>query len=388
MPFLNRIRLPIKVSRPQFPEEREVFRKANGVSKTISVVVRKTYAMETALMPARVHERLKIALVHDTVNIENDKYLGGISQSGDYTIEWPDFQDFPVSKATTTLEVTPFNASNNNCATCEEMSQVVANDDTIPDPVGEGDVVVYNVIANDAICCSPLTLSVVSINTAYVESAIINESGQLTITMKTPLATASGVKLATYRAGCSNDSYDEADVYADIEGSEEGCTAPQNVHDAIAPGDDYHTIEWDDSSPEDGYAWELYKDSNLGLVIQQGTTVTPSVSLSMLDACTDYRFIVRAQCGPNFFSDYTQMTFSTTCPEVGCGRYEVTFNDGSAEREGNTEVYFLDCAGLPQVRRVYNLSTVFICMLQNGPGEPVQFVFNHVGISYIYVGTC
>lgn len=388
MPFLNRIRLPIKISRPQFPEEREVFRKANGVSKTISVVVRKTYEMETALMPARIHERLKIALVHDVVNIENDKYLGGVTQAGDYSIQWPEFQDFPVSKATATLEVTPFNASNNNCATCEEMNQVVANDDYVPDPLSEGEEIEVDVLANDEVCCSPVTLTIITTNAAYVLSAEVTPDNKISITLKTPLSTNSSVAILTYRVDCGNGSYDEADVIAEIEGSVEGCTAPQNVRDAMPPEQNTHMIEWDDSSPADGYEWQLYEEGNLGLAIQTGTTAIANVNLSMLNPCTDYRFFVRAKCSDDLFSEYTQMTFSTLCETPACGRYEVTYDNGTADTSYFTDIFYMDCGSTSRRQRLFNQGTVYVCALENGPGNPVEMTSRDPGVNYTYVGEC
>lgn len=388
MPFLNRIRLPIKVSRPQFPEEREVFRKANGVSKTISVVVRKTYLLETALMPERLHERLKIALVHDTVNIETDKYFGGVSQSADYTIGWPEFQDFPVAKGNSTIEVTPFNASNNNCATCEDMNQVVAEDDTFPGTLEEGEEYSINVLTNDNVCCFPVVVSIVTTNAGYIQSASVDPAtGVVTIIMKATLATADGINLLTYRVTCPNGGYDEADVFGDTEGSVPGCTAPQNVHDALPPFDDAHTIEWDDSSPADGYQWLLYKESNLGTPVQQASTPFASAAMVQLDPCTDYRFFVRSVCnlGTSLFSEYTQITFSTACAQTGCGKYEVTYDNGFPDTDSFTDVYYLDCASQQQIMRINNHQTRIVCLLQNSPGDPVSLVSNSQGVNYFYL---
>src|SRR5688572_11990655 len=115
MAFKNRVRLPIKLHKPQFPEETEEYRKANGVTVVLSVVIRKVYEGQTDSLPEKLHERLKIALRHDSVIIEGDKYVGAITQEGSYDIEWIDFLSKPIAQAKFKANVTPFNASNSNC---------------------------------------------------------------------------------------------------------------------------------------------------------------------------------------------------------------------------------------------------------------------------------
>src|ERR1700749_4669286 len=98
MRFSNRIRLPFKLHKPQFLEDANRYRKANGVTVTLSVVVRKVYEGLTDSIPEKLHERLKIALVHDSVQVEGDKYVGVITQEGDYQIEWQDFLSYPLAQ--------------------------------------------------------------------------------------------------------------------------------------------------------------------------------------------------------------------------------------------------------------------------------------------------
>src|SRR5687768_3265995 len=98
MAFRNRVRLPIKLHKPQFVEESDKYRKANGASVVLSVVIRKIYEGQTDSLPEKLHERLKIALRHDTVIIEGDKYAGAIVQDGSYDIEWIDFLSKPIAQ--------------------------------------------------------------------------------------------------------------------------------------------------------------------------------------------------------------------------------------------------------------------------------------------------
>ncbi len=96
--------------------------------------------------------------------------MGAISQEGDYQIEWPDFLTYPLGQATFKANVTPFNATNSNCTTCDEFTQVVTEDDDIG-TISEGASESVAVLDNDAICCYPVTLTIVSINSDLVQSA-------------------------------------------------------------------------------------------------------------------------------------------------------------------------------------------------------------------------
>ena len=103
--FKNRVRLPIYTRTAQFPTEANRFRLANGVKKTLSVVIRKTYELVTDYMNESMHQRLVIALNHDEVAIEGDKYIGNLTLDNAYEIEWPDFLDYPLGQGKTIIEV-------------------------------------------------------------------------------------------------------------------------------------------------------------------------------------------------------------------------------------------------------------------------------------------
>src|SRR5688572_6045204 len=161
MPFANRIRLPLFASTAQFPTEATRFRKANGATQTLSVVVRKTYNITTDYMGELMHQKLVIALNHDIVTIEGDRYIGGIAVDGEYAIEWPEFLDFPLGQAKVLVQATPFDATNSNCQTCDVLTQLNLVDDDIG-PIDEDNTFALNVFLNDEICCFPVTAEVVS----------------------------------------------------------------------------------------------------------------------------------------------------------------------------------------------------------------------------------
>lgn len=119
MPFANRVRLPFYLSRPQFPVDEDVYLKANGTRRVLKSIVSKEYEATTDYMPQSVHERLAIALRHDSVKVEGEKVEAYIRINGAYAIEWQDFMDYPVAMARFKALEEAFVARNTKCETCE-----------------------------------------------------------------------------------------------------------------------------------------------------------------------------------------------------------------------------------------------------------------------------
>lgn len=392
MAYRNRIRLPFELKRPQFPEERTSFRKANGVTQTLSVIIRKTYEGATDFLPEKWHERLKIALGHDEVRVEGDKYLGNIAQDGDYEINWPDFLDYPTAPARFKAEVTPFDASNSNCQTCEEATQVDLENDTFPDPLEEDTDYQLNVSTNDTICCYPAVFSLVSFNSDYLDSASIDETtGILSIHTGTGLVAANGMLLATYRVTCPNGGYDEANVYADIDGSEEGCLAPTGVSLASATTT---TLEFPWTAPTSGvltYYWEIYEgDEPVGSPVQTGTSITDDPSLGLLvtglTENTDYYFQVRQACESSN-SNFVGVQGATSVESENCGQYSLAFNDGTGVPSNYAQVSFTNCSGSREDKIIFNNSSTLVCALQTAPGSPF-WITAVSGVTVTYIGEC
>lgn len=394
MPFTNKIRLPLQLHSPQFPETRQTFRKANGVTKTLSVVVRKTYQMETDYMPEKWHQRLKIALAHDNVTIEGDKYLGLIAPEGDYTIEWLDTPlRYPTAKASTTVQVTPFDATNSNCQTCAEATQLSLVDDEATalygEPLQEDTDYVVDTAANDVICCYPAEFSLVSFNSTYLTSATIDPAtGELTIHTGTDLTSINGLLIATYRVTCPNGGYDDADVYADIEGSNPAeCLAPGGLT-ATGITSTQATLSWSLIPPAAQYYYELYEGTGpIGPTVSVGLITDEFISFDPLNPETTYYFQVRSVCGGDV-SNFISTTFTTASDdEESCGQYSITYFDPT----NMTPVVgqgWEDCNNTTQVVLINNGQTVVVCAAQVGPGNPVLLSNSNPNVTITYVGPC
>lgn len=394
MPFTNRIRLPLQLHSPQYPQERSVFRKANGETKTMSVIVRKNYELETDYMPDNWHQRLIIALSHDNITLEGERYLGGVSQDGDYNIEWPEgVLHYPTAKAGVKVQVTPFDATNTNCQTCEQASQLDLENDEATGIYGalqEDQDYTVSTADNDSICCYPAVFSLISYNSDYLDSASIDPAtGILSIHTGTGLISANGIVIATYRVTCADGSYDEADVTADIEGSIEGCLAPTN----FIIGSTMPTIAeacWDEPQPAQTYYWELYLGgSPVGTAIQTGTTTDLCVNLSGLDEGTEYYFQVRTVCesGNSNFIGGT-ITTQTTGDGDACGQYNINYSDSTFTGPPFVNVTYTDCNGDEQTVNVLNNTDRLVCALQTAAGIPVNLSTTNPDVTINYLTLC
>lgn len=373
------------MTRPQFPTEENVFRLANGARKTLSATVLKTLEGETDNLPKEIHERLIIALKHDDVIIEGRYYLGGVSMDGSYDIDWNKFLDYPLAKAAFKVQVTPFNYSNDNCKTCEDISQVVCVDDNLG-TINEDDTITVDVLANDEICCSPVVISLVTYNTDFLDSCIIS-GNDIVIHAKPSLPSANGVILVTYRAQCPNGSYDEANVIANVNGSEVACLAPTDLTiDAIS---DVHCfISWTQPVGAISYEWQLYLITDLVNQVDGGTAFPPenAIDIMGLTASTHYRFYVNSVCDDDNRSNSVYIDF-TTDPASGtetCGQY-------SLENQNLSDflsVSYIDCNGVQQDVLVPPSGNVTICALQTSDCNPVEIIVQNSDIQILCLGLC
>lgn len=388
MPFKNRVRLPFYVTRPQFPTESNTFRLANGRRKTLSSIIRKLFEGETENLPKEIHERLVIALKHDDVTIEGKYYLGGISLDGDYDIDWQKFLDYPLAKAAFKVEVTPFDYSNDNCQTCEELSQVVCVDDDLG-TVDEDDTITVHVLQNDSICCSPVVISLVTYNSDFLDSCVISGT-DIIIHLKPSLPDANSVVLVTYRVQCPNGAYDEANVIANVNGTDPTpvCLAPTDLVLVSLDSDTSATFSWTPPSPipDCGYHWVVTNFSGI-TTLASGDTSSTSVQVTGLPSGQSLlKFFVRSNCCSES-TNYAGPTHFSLPPPSGtqtCGQYFI-------ENWDLSDVHFvtyIDCAGIAQEQFIAPGANVYICALQNSPGDPVQITPSHFDINITYIDLC
>lgn len=390
--FHNRIRLPLMIGKPQFPETREVYRKSNGKSVTQSIVIRKTYEGVTDYISERLHEKLKIALAHDFLQFEADNYYGRLVQSGDYQINWLELRNYPIAQAKVQVEVTPFDATNSNCQTCDDANQIVCVDDTFPSTLNENTDYTLDVSANDNICCFPVTWTITTFNSDYLSSCTIDSAGVVHIHTKTGLTSINGVDLFTYRATCPNGGYDEADGFANIHGSVPACLAPTSLSSSLIT-DTTARINFVEPSPlPNHYHYKLYNtvthvydqegDIPTGTTFKVFTGLTPS---------TDYIVYLRSSCAAGNAdadaSNYIFTEFTTGINSDTCGSYRVFANDPDKTSGYLGTVTYMDCGGVQREVNLQNHRTITICVEQSSPGVPVV-LYGNLAIFITYLSLC
>lgn len=389
MPFLNRLRLPILFHQPQFPTEVTKFRLANGRSKVQSVVVRNTYNGKTDQLPEDWHRKLVIALSHDTISIENERLLSDVVLDSEYNIAWEDFLQKPTAPATFVVEVTPFNATNSNCQTCEEMSQVSLVDDTTAEVWDEGTTHEFPDVLtdNDTICCYPYTIELVTYNTQFFDSVTISSSGVLTATVINPAPPMSNVLIARYRVTCASGQYDEADVYGNIDGTDtDFCYEPIGPLSKTELSATSVLIDWDTVAPPPAsWNWELYLTSDLGTPIDSGTVAISEVTLTGLSSFVSYTIFVISDCGAYNLSQPASLEFEITgFPSGTCGNFSVESIDGDP-----AFISYMDCAGDIVNYNFTYAQTIQRCMLiVSGGTTPVYFVSSSPLVTINYIGLC
>ena len=388
MPFRNRIRLPFYLTQPQYPTERNVFRRADGTSKTISAVIRNTYIGKTDYLWEQWHRKLVIALSHDEVNIEGTNLNTGVVMDGDYEINWVDFLDYPVAPAAFTIQVTPFDATNSNCQTCSQVSQLNLVDDLIPgDPLVDGGLIEYNVFDNDSICCYPPTAELTYINLTFLENvATISAEGVFSAEVVTPVGVVDNQLIATYRVTCPDGSYDEANIYANFAGSgPEVCCAPADL--AI---DDGHTeISWTASCvPPDGFVWDIRLASNPGVPIESGTTTDTFITIppGVIIVPDDYIFTVYSDCGGGNVSGTVTFDFTIGAAAGECKEFEAGYfpGFGGALISGFS---YMNCQGeIINIAVGRNTSQIVCALVNEGTTTPVYWAASQPHSSFTATG--
>lgn len=80
---MNSLRLPLYIYKPGYEERAEKYTDANGRVHLLTKDIRKKYTLQTDYMPLEWHDKLKIALSHDVVMIDEKEII----ETGNYTIE-------------------------------------------------------------------------------------------------------------------------------------------------------------------------------------------------------------------------------------------------------------------------------------------------------------
>jgi hypothetical protein len=116
---INKVRLWLYPSQPKPVEDKAIYRKSSGAIRQTRSVITKEFLMQTEHLNEDIHDKITVALAHDSINMYSTNYTGGISKNGDYTIEWVD----NICKAPANFKAwaTPYAIKNNSCADCIDL---------------------------------------------------------------------------------------------------------------------------------------------------------------------------------------------------------------------------------------------------------------------------
>jgi len=123
----NKVRLPFYLGKPNRKADRNIYFKSNGQAKVTKSVLRKEYEASVDYLPDLLHEKLHIALEHETVFIESAQYTGEVRISEDYEVKWTDLNEFLLAPAAFKVNATPYGSSLNNCADCETWEETTCS---------------------------------------------------------------------------------------------------------------------------------------------------------------------------------------------------------------------------------------------------------------------
>ncbi len=122
---VNRVRLPFYFRHPILSTDRAIYNRSNGTIKTTRSTTSKEYSALTNNLPEYVHEKLVVALNHDTTMIVGDRYSGGFQVSGEYAINW--VENLCTATASFKALVSPYLVKNNNCKECVPVNGILCN---------------------------------------------------------------------------------------------------------------------------------------------------------------------------------------------------------------------------------------------------------------------
>src|SRR5690606_11511832 len=164
----SRVRLPLYLTRPTFPEEETEHRLSSGAITITKAVVRKVYEVMIEAMPIWALEALRAVCLHDEAFTDVSPQMpqtlpdeGEIVKEGGYEIEWADFMNYPLGRPKFKVSATPFLLKKNNCGECVDYSDLLFVPGAILQPVTSNTTYVVDLNTYiGADCCSPLSTEI------------------------------------------------------------------------------------------------------------------------------------------------------------------------------------------------------------------------------------
>lgn len=165
----NRIRLPIYLTRPTYPEDETEFRTSNGSVNIIKANVRKVYEVVTDIWPEWAIEAFRAVFLHDDVDTDESSvipqhlpYKGEIVKDGPFEPQWTEWMNYPFASVKMKVAATPFQMKKNNCGECPDYSTMLTVEDMDLGTIIYDNPYVVSLPTGvtSSGCCDPLTFEI------------------------------------------------------------------------------------------------------------------------------------------------------------------------------------------------------------------------------------
>jgi hypothetical protein len=181
----NRVRLPVYLTRPTYPDDEEIHRNSAGLVRIRKSQVRKLYEFVTDQFPNWAVESLRAVFMHDFVFIEANSavpqvmnYEGQIVKEGSFEPIYVDYKNFPLATVNLKVNAVDYNLQKNNCGLCGDYSSAITTTDYFLSPVGPSATYIIDLgPLFDAGCCAPVSFVIDHYQTNYIANIFLNISG-------------------------------------------------------------------------------------------------------------------------------------------------------------------------------------------------------------------
>ena len=198
----NRVRLPLYLTRPTYPDEEETLRESTNSVRIRKSTVRKLYEVVTDLVPDWIMEGIRAIFIHDEVVIgdapelpQTMPYKGEIVKEGAFEPRYVDYKNFPLATLSLRVNAVDYHLQKNNCGVCPAPIAVInVTNHSVGNLTASTPYIVDLLPLASANCFTPLYYVVERYQLNYIESISITQgSGAATLTFRTrPILTPDG----------------------------------------------------------------------------------------------------------------------------------------------------------------------------------------------------
>lgn len=312
--FMNRVRLPFYFSQPQFPDDETIYPRSDGTRKLLKSNIIKEYLAQTEHFPEILHNKIKVALSHDTTQITGQAYEGAFRKSTPYEITWTD--NLCLAPAQFKVMVNPDVSRNSNCQSCQDIDLDCPQLEnlqvsTVTDIGGGTETFTFTWDP------SPATVTTVNIQTEPNPLPLGDTWTSHSGSPVSPRVITLPIGVYDCRIITSGECFPVTSEIMEIGvAAEDACGAVEDL-DTDTLTDVTVEMVWSApiTLPAYGYLWHLFEGpDDTTPAVQYGTYSGgpgPSLTITGLTPTTEYTFRIISHCAQKLFSAPSYKTFTT-----------------------------------------------------------------------------